>query len=59
MVDIGSDQSSLHNPWAGGYHPVGFTLEESNRMMAEEPEQFKKEVQKTLVRHINAVNTAL
>jgi urocanate hydratase len=56
-VDIGSDQTSLHNPWAGGYYPVEFSLEESNRMMAEEPERFKKEVQKTLVRHINAVNT--
>ncbi len=56
-VDIGSDQTSLHNPWAGGYYPAGFSLEESNKMMAEQPEQFKKEVQKTLVRHINAVNT--
>ena len=56
MVDIGSDQSSLHNPWAGGYYPQGFTLEEANTMMAEEPERFKKEIQKTLVNHINAVN---
>jgi urocanate hydratase len=56
QVDIGSDQSSLHNPWAGGYYPQGFSLEESNRMMAEEPERFKKEIQKTLVNHINAVN---
>jgi urocanate hydratase len=56
-VDIGSDQTSLHNPWAGGYYPAGISLEESNKMMAEQPEQFKKEVQKTLVRHINAVNT--
>lgn len=56
MVDIGSDQSSLHNPWAGGYYPAGFTLEEANRMMAETPDLFKQEVQKTLVRHINAVN---
>jgi urocanate hydratase len=56
MVDIGTDQSSLHNPWAGGYYPQGFTLDESNNMMAEEPERFKKEIQKTLVRHINAVN---
>lgn len=56
QVDIGSDQSSLHNPWAGGYYPVGFSLEESNAMMAEKPEQFKTEIQKTLVRHINAVN---
>jgi urocanate hydratase len=57
MVDIGTDQSSLHNPWAGGYYPQGFTLEESNTMMAEEPERFKKEIQKTLVAHINAVNS--
>ncbi|MGZ3930415.1 MAG: urocanate hydratase [Bacteroidia bacterium] len=56
-ADIGTDQTSLHNPWAGGYYPAGFTLEESNKMMAEQPDQFKKEVQKTLVRHANAVNT--
>jgi urocanate hydratase len=55
-VDIGSDQTSLHNPWAGGYYPAGFSLEESNKMMADEPERFKSEVQKSLVRHINAVN---
>ncbi|PKR81351.1 urocanate hydratase [Brumimicrobium salinarum] len=55
-VDLGSDQTSLHNPWAGGYYPVGFSLEESNKMMAENPEQFKKEVQKSLVRHANAIN---
>lgn len=55
-VDIGSDQTSLHNPWAGGYYPVGFSLEESNKMMAENPSGFKAEVQKTLVRHANAVN---
>ncbi len=55
-VDIGSDQTSLHNPWAGGYYPAGFTLEESNKMMADDPKKFKAEVQKTLVRHINAVN---
>ncbi len=57
MVDMGTDQSSLHNPWAGGYYPVGFTLDESNRMMAENPEQFKAEVQKTLLRHAAAINT--
>ncbi len=56
-VDIGSDQTSLHNPWAGGYYPAGLSLEESNAMMAAEPERFKEEVQKTLVRHANAVNT--
>lgn len=56
-VDVGSDQTSLHNPWAGGYYPVGLTLEESNQMMADNPTQFKEEVQKTLVRHANAINT--
>ncbi len=56
-VDIGSDQSSLHNPWAGGYYPVGLSLEESNEMMADQPDKFKEEVQKTLVRHANAINT--
>ncbi|MCA0430191.1 MAG: urocanate hydratase [Bacteroidetes bacterium] len=56
-VDVGSDQTSLHNPWAGGYYPVGLTLEESNNLMANEPEKFKEEVQKTLVRHANAINT--
>ncbi len=56
-VELGSDQSSLHNPWAGGYYPVGYSFEESNRMMADEPARFKQEVQKTLVRHVNAINT--
>ncbi len=56
QVDIGSDQTSLHNPWAGGYYPAGLSFEESNHMMAEDPARFKKEVQSTLVRHINAVN---
>ena len=56
-VDIGTDQSSLHNPWAGGYYPAGLSYEQSNEMMAKDPAQFKKEVQKTLVRHANAVNT--
>ncbi len=56
-VDIGSDQSSLHNPWAGGYYPAGLSLEESNELMASNPDKFKEEVQKTLVRHANAVNT--
>lgn len=55
-VDLGSDQTSLHNPWAGGYYPAGISFEESNRMMAEEPELFKQKVQETLVRHANAVN---
>src|SRR5690606_13205663 len=50
-IDLGSDQTSLHNPWAGGYYPAGFSYEESNRMMAEEPERFEKEVKKSLRRH--------
>jgi urocanate hydratase len=57
QVELGSDQSSLHNPYAGGYYPVGFTLEESNAMMAENPEQFKREIQSTLRRHAAAVNS--
>lgn len=56
FVEIGSDQTSLHNPWSGGYYPAGLTYEEANRMMAAEPERFKESVQKSLVRHANAVN---
>ncbi|NLN73584.1 MAG: urocanate hydratase [Bacteroidales bacterium] len=55
-VELGSDQTSLHNPWAGGYYPVGVSLEESNRMMAEEPEKFKDKVQESLRRHVAAIN---
>src|SRR5690606_489441 len=55
-IDLGSDQTSLHNPWAGGYYPVGQSFEESNRMMAEEPELFKEKVQETLRRHADAIN---
>ena len=55
-VDLGSDQTSLHNPWAGGYYPTGFSFEESNEMMANNPAQFKEEVQKTLRRHAAAIN---
>ena len=55
-VDLGSDQTSLHNPWAGGYYPVGYSLEESKRLMAEEPERFKAAVQASLRRHVAAVN---
>jgi len=55
-IELGSDQTSLHNPWAGGYYPAGFTYEESNRMIAEDPERFKKEVQKSLVRQVKAIN---
>ncbi|MBK1897115.1 urocanate hydratase [Chryseobacterium paridis] len=55
-IDIGSDQTSLHNPWAGGYYPVGQSFEESNIMMAENPELFKEKVQETLRRHAAAIN---
>mgnify|MGYP003298945582 CR=1 FL=1 len=55
-VNLGSDQTSLHNPWAGGYYPVGYSYEESNRMMAEEPEKFKEAVQASLRRHAAAIN---
>jgi urocanate hydratase len=55
-VDLGSDQTSLHNPWAGGYYPVGLSYEASNAMMAENPDQFKKEVQASLRRHAAAIN---
>lgn len=56
-VEIGSDQTSLHNPWAGGYYPVGVNFEEANIMMAEEPAKFKEKVQESLRRHVAAVNT--
>lgn len=55
-IDLGSDQTSLHNPWAGGYYPVGQSFEESNRMMAEQPELFKQKVQETLRVHAEAIN---
>jgi len=55
-IDLGSDQTSLHNPWAGGYYPTGFSFEESNELMANNPEKFKVEVQKTLRRHAEAIN---
>ena len=55
-VDLGSDQTSLHNPWAGGYYPVGLTLEESQQMMAENPALFKTKVQESLRRQVNAIN---
>ena len=54
-VDLGSDQTSLHNPWAGGYYPVGYTLEESKKMMSEQPERFKEAVQASLRRHAAAI----
>ena len=55
-IDLGSDQTSLHNPWAGGYYPVGQSFEESNEMMATNPELFKTKVKETLVRHAAAIN---
>ncbi len=55
-VDLGSDQTSLHNPWAGGYYPVGLSYEASNKMMAEEPARFKECVQESLRRQIKAIN---
>jgi len=55
-IDLGSDQTSLHNPWAGGYYPAGISFEEANEMMAKNPEKFKKEVKASLVRHANAIN---
>lgn len=55
-IDLGSDQTSLHNPWAGGYYPVGISFEEANTLMAENPELFKQKVQETLRRHTAAIN---
>jgi len=56
-VELGSDQTSLHNPFAGGYYPVGLSFEESNEMMAKEPERFKEMVYASLRRHVAAINT--
>lgn len=55
-VDLGSDQTSLHNPWAGGYYPVGYSFAESQEMMAREPERFKECVQESLRRQVAAIN---
>ena len=55
-VDLGSDQTSLHNPWAGGYYPVSLSFEQANEMMANDPAEFKIHVQKSLVRHAAVVN---
>lgn len=55
-VDLGSDQTSLHNPWAGGYYPVGYSYEESQEMMAKEPERFKECVRESLRRQVAAIN---
>ncbi|MCL4156959.1 UNVERIFIED_CONTAM: hypothetical protein GTU68_029480, partial [Idotea baltica] len=55
-IDIGSDQTSLHNPWAGGYYPTDLSFDNANTMMANNPELFKEKVQETLRRHANAIN---
>ncbi|WCC43605.1 urocanate hydratase [Tenacibaculum finnmarkense] len=55
-VDLGSDQTSLHNPWAGGYYPADISFDDANEMMANEPELFKEKVQETLRRHAKAIN---
>jgi len=55
-VDLGSDQTSLHNPWAGGYYPAGFSYEESNALMVKDPEAFKQRVQESLKRQVAAIN---
>jgi urocanate hydratase len=57
FVDLGSDQTSLHNPWAGGYYPAGMSFEDSNRLMVENPELFKLKVQDSLRKHAQAINT--
>jgi len=54
-IDLGSDQTSLHNPWSGGYYPVGLTFDESNEMMSKAPELFKEKVKESLLRHAEAV----
>lgn len=56
FVHLGSDQTSLHNPWAGGYYPVGYSFEESNQLMVEDPALFKEKVQESLRRQIDAIN---
>ena len=56
MVDIGSDQTSLHNPWSGGYYPVGYSFEEANKLIYENPKKFKSEVKSTLKRHVEIIN---
>ena len=55
-IELGSDQTSLHNPWAGGYYPADLSFEESQQMMVNNPEMFKQEVRKTLIRHAAAIN---
>ena len=55
-IDLGSDQSSLHNPWAGGYYPIGLNFEQANEMMVKDPVKFKEEIQETLRRHAASIN---
>ena len=55
-IDLGSDQTSLHNPWSGGYYPAGLSFEESNRLMSSDPEKFKQAVQESLRRQVKAIN---
>ena len=56
FIELGSDQTSLHNPWSGGYYPVGLSIEESNKMMVENPEKFKEKVKESLIRQVEAIN---
>ncbi|MGD9930628.1 MAG: urocanate hydratase [Mangrovibacterium sp.] len=56
QIDLGSDQTSLHNPFSGGYYPAGLTFEEANQLMAEKPDEFKAEVYKSLCRQVAAIN---
>ena len=56
MVDIGSDQTSHHNPWSGGYYPVGYSFEDANKLIYENPEKFKTEVKSTLKKHVEIIN---
>ncbi|MBN1108716.1 MAG: urocanate hydratase [Bacteroidales bacterium] len=55
-IDLGSDQTSLHNPWAGGYYPAGLSFEEAELMMSSDPDNFRKYVRESLVRQVNAIN---
>jgi urocanate hydratase len=55
-VDLGSDQTSLHNPWAGGYYPVGLSYDEANQLMATDPDEFKKYVHQSLIRQVTSIN---
>ncbi len=55
-IDLGSDQTSLHNPWAGGYYPVDLSFDDATRLMVDDPAQFKQAVQHTLIRHVNAIH---